>query len=105
MRAGPGDLRVPADGLPLQGHVVDDCGFGRLDELRQPSFRLNDEANLNVYDSDFALEQVRHLREDKKKSRRVTYECWRNRPWKENSRSVPPGLSDRSSDFRCSEHL
>lgn len=56
------------------------------------SFRLNDEANLNVYDSDFALEQVRHFEEDKKKSRRVTYDAWRNRPWREKLAERAAGL-------------
>ncbi|MBC8095502.1 MAG: cardiolipin synthase B [Akkermansiaceae bacterium] len=36
------------------------------------SFRLNDEANLNIYDAAFAVEQVRAFEEDKGKSRRMT---------------------------------
>lgn len=36
------------------------------------SFRLNDEANLNVYDETFAAEQVRVFEDDKRKSRRMT---------------------------------
>ncbi|MGZ8198062.1 MAG: cardiolipin synthase [Burkholderiales bacterium] len=47
------------------------------------SFALNDEANLNVYDREFALGQVRIFEEDVKRSRRVTFEEWRNRPWTE----------------------
>jgi cardiolipin synthase len=47
------------------------------------SFALNDEANLNVYDRDFALQQVRIFEEDLKRSRRITFEEWRNRPWTE----------------------
>jgi cardiolipin synthase len=45
------------------------------------SFQLNDEANLNVYDKAFAerLEDV--FEQDLKKSRQVTYEQWRHRPW------------------------
>jgi cardiolipin synthase A/B len=47
------------------------------------SFALNDEANLNVYDHEFALQQVRIFEEDLKHTRRVTYEDWKNRPWTE----------------------
>ena len=45
------------------------------------SFRLNDEANLNVLDRDFALTQVSDFDADLKRSRRITLEMWRNRPW------------------------
>jgi cardiolipin synthase len=44
------------------------------------SFRLNDEANLNVYDREFARRQTAQFEEDLKKSRRVTYREWRERP-------------------------
>ena len=47
------------------------------------SFRLNDEANLNIYDPDFARRQVEVFEEDKTRSRRVTLDAWRNRPWRE----------------------
>ena len=47
------------------------------------SFRLNDEANLNVYDARFAREQIEVFEADLKRSRRVTYEQWRDRPWNE----------------------
>jgi cardiolipin synthase len=47
------------------------------------SFRLNDEANLNVFDRDFALRQVADFENDLKRSRRVTYEQWAGRPWTE----------------------
>ncbi len=45
------------------------------------SFRLNDEANLNVHDRDFALRQIAAFNDDLKHSRRVTYEEWLARPW------------------------
>jgi cardiolipin synthase len=47
------------------------------------SFRLNEEANLNVYDKPFAerLEDV--FEEDLRQSRRITYQSWKNRPWHE----------------------
>jgi cardiolipin synthase len=47
------------------------------------SFRLNDEANLNIYDRDFAARQTRVFEEDLKKSRRVTFAAWQARPWNE----------------------
>lgn len=47
------------------------------------SFSVNDEANLNVYDRDFAGEQARIFAEDLKRSRRVSLEEWENRPWSE----------------------
>jgi cardiolipin synthase len=50
------------------------------------SFRLNDEANLNVYDQEFAQRQIADFREDLKQSRRVTFEEWKARPWTEKLR-------------------
>ncbi|MBC5768590.1 phospholipase D-like domain-containing protein [Ramlibacter albus] len=47
------------------------------------SFRLNDEANLNVYDADFAARQARIFEEDLKQARRITLEEWKARPWRE----------------------
>ena len=47
------------------------------------SFRLNDEANLNVYDPDFAREQVAFFEQDKTRSRRVSLEEWVARPFSE----------------------
>jgi len=49
------------------------------------SFRLNDEANLNVYDADFAKRQTAVFEDDIQRSRRVTYEAWLDRPWKEKA--------------------
>ena len=47
------------------------------------SFRLNDEANLNVYDAAFAARQAEVFERDLAKSIRVTFEQWQNRPWHE----------------------
>jgi cardiolipin synthase A/B len=44
------------------------------------SFRLNDEANINVFDQRFAREQARIFDQDRARSRRVTLEEWRRRP-------------------------
>lgn len=56
------------------------------------SFRLNDEANLNVYDADFAHEQSDVFERDKEQSRRVTLEEWRHRPWPEKLHDRLAGL-------------
>lgn len=47
------------------------------------SFRLNDEANLNIYDRAFALSQIDTFENDLKRAREITYEQWQNRPWLE----------------------
>lgn len=44
------------------------------------SFRLNDEANLNVLDHSFAEEELSKLQADVEKSKQVTLIEWRNRP-------------------------
>jgi cardiolipin synthase len=47
------------------------------------SFRLNDEANLNIYDRAFAARQIEVFKDDLTRSRRVTLGDWENRPMKE----------------------
>ena len=47
------------------------------------SFRLNDEANLNIYDPAFAQRQIDTFEDDLTKSRKFTYEEWQKRPWTE----------------------
>lgn len=47
------------------------------------SFRLNDEANLNIYDAAFAARQTEVFEADLKQSRRVTLQTWRARPFTE----------------------
>ena len=64
--------------------VVDDLwvsvGSTNFDER---SFKLNGEGNLNVLSEPFARRQVEVFFQDRARSRRVTLEEWRNRPWKE----------------------
>jgi cardiolipin synthase len=64
--------------------IVDDrwvsIGSSNLDNR---SFRLNDEANLNVLDAGFAAEQVRMFEQDLKRSKSISYEQWKKRPWHE----------------------
>ncbi len=47
------------------------------------SFRHNDEANVNVYDADFARRQIDIFQQDLQQSRRITYQAWLTRPLKE----------------------
>jgi len=47
------------------------------------SFSINDEANLNVLDPDFARAQVAVFEDDWKRSRRMTLASWNNRSWTE----------------------
>jgi cardiolipin synthase A/B len=56
------------------------------------SFRLNDEANLNVYDADFARRQVKDFEEDRKKAHRVTLAEWQHRPLSEKILEHAAGL-------------
>lgn len=44
------------------------------------SFRLNDEANLNVLNREFSQEQVQVFERDWAKARKITLQEWRNRP-------------------------
>jgi cardiolipin synthase len=51
-------------------------GSANFDER---SFRLNDESNLNVYDRDFALEQIADFDADLELTREITLEEWQDR--------------------------
>ena len=44
------------------------------------SFRLNDEANLNIYAADFARQQVEIFNADLSRSRRISLGEWQQRP-------------------------
>jgi cardiolipin synthase len=64
--------------------IVDDywvsVGSTNLDNR---SFRLNDENNLNVFDQEFAGAQAAVFEQDRLRSRQITLEEWRRRPWRE----------------------
>ncbi|MFB9126464.1 cardiolipin synthase [Paraburkholderia dipogonis] len=47
------------------------------------SFKLNDEANLNIYDRDFARQQTAVFADDIKKSQQITLDAWMHRPFTE----------------------
>jgi cardiolipin synthase len=58
------------------------------------SFRLNDEANLNVYSRAFAERQIALFNDDLKRSRRITFEEWEQRPWTEKLQERMESLID-----------
>ena len=47
------------------------------------SFHLNDEANLNVYDADFARRMTEVFEADLRRCKRITLQAWQGRPAKE----------------------
>jgi cardiolipin synthase len=56
------------------------------------SFRLNDEANLNVFESAFAQDQIRIFEDDKARSRQVSLQEWTQRPWTDKVLEHAAGL-------------
>ncbi|MEO8629910.1 MAG: cardiolipin synthase B, partial [Betaproteobacteria bacterium] len=44
------------------------------------SFNLNDEANVNYFDADFARGQIEIFKKDVANSRRITLQEWNSRP-------------------------
>ena len=56
------------------------------------SFRLNDEANLNIYDADFARRQIEIFEDDIRRSRRVSLREWQQRPFSEKLWEHAAGL-------------
>lgn len=51
--------------------------------LDNRSFALNEEINLVVYDRGVAAELEKAFAEDLRHSKKLTYEAWRSRPWRE----------------------
>jgi cardiolipin synthase len=49
------------------------------------SFRINDEANMNVYDEEFACRQTEVFEADLRNSAPITAEAWAQRPWTERA--------------------
>jgi cardiolipin synthase len=56
------------------------------------SFRLNDEANLNVLDADLAREQSEIFERDKARAHRVTLTEWKHRPLLEKAAEAAAGV-------------
>lgn len=73
--------------------VADECwvsvGSTNFDNR---SFRLNDEANLNVLNRELARKQIEIFRKDKEHARRITLEEWKNRPLREKILEHAAGL-------------
>ena len=73
--------------------VADECwtsvGSTNFDNR---SFRLNDEANLNVLNRDFAQRQIAIFKKDKERARLITLEEWRKRPLREKILEHAAGL-------------
>jgi cardiolipin synthase A/B len=61
----------------VDGHLTM-IGSANFDER---SFKLNDEANLNVYDAGFAAHMTQVFDQDVARSREVTYSQWQHRSW------------------------
>jgi cardiolipin synthase A/B len=84
LRAGAGIYEYQPTMYHTKVMVVDDVwssvGSTNFDDR---SFRLNDEANLNVLDPAFGAEQVRVFAADRARSRRITLAEWEERPFKE----------------------
>jgi cardiolipin synthase len=83
--------------LPTMFHrkvmVIDDLwvsvGSANFDNR---SFRLNDEANLNVFDRGFALEESAIFEQDKLLAREITWVQWKRRPLHEKLSDATVGL-------------
>jgi len=58
------------------------------------SFRLNDEANLNIYDADFARQQSAIFDADRARTKRITRADWESRPWTERVQEQAAALLD-----------
>ncbi|MGZ8868333.1 MAG: phospholipase D-like domain-containing protein, partial [Thermoanaerobaculia bacterium] len=56
------------------------------------SFRLNDEANLNIYDREFAARQTALFEADRARSRRISFDEWKSRPLREKIIEHAAGL-------------
>jgi cardiolipin synthase len=44
---------------------------------------LNDEANLNYFDADFAQRQIEIFQQDLARSQQITFQQWKDRPFSE----------------------
>ena len=91
-RAGWGDLLQAGIEIAEYAPTMYHCKIFIVDSLLvsvgstnfdNRSFRLNDEANLNVLNRAFAKEQMKIFDQDWQQSHLVTYEQWQQRPWQE----------------------
>ena len=91
-RSAWGDLLKVKIEIAEYSHTMYHCKVLIVDQLMvsvgstnfdNRSFRLNDEANLNIFDKQFALEQIQIFESDWSKSKQITYEQWLGRPMNE----------------------
>lgn len=84
MRAGVRFYEFQPALLHCKYFVVDEqwvsVGSCNLDDR---SLCLNEEANLNVWDRDFARQHLDVFEVDKRRSREITWQDWKNRPFRE----------------------
>jgi cardiolipin synthase len=82
LRAGVGLYRFAPSLFHSKLMIVDDylvlAGSGNIDDR---SFRLNDEANVAIYDRGFATHMAGVFERDLRRSRQVTLRQWQQRPW------------------------
>jgi cardiolipin synthase len=65
------------------------------DDHEARTARLNDEVNLNVFDTSFSRKQVEIFEADKRRSERVRFEQWKRRPWPAKTKNWPVALFRR----------
>ncbi|MCC5970583.1 MAG: cardiolipin synthase B [Pararhodobacter sp.] len=67
--------------------LIVDTGFVSVGSTNfdERSFRLNDEANLNVFNAEFAREQIEIFERDLAQSVRITVDSWERRPWRKRA--------------------
>ena len=65
------------------------------------SFRLDDEASMNVYDRAYAERMSAVFEDDLKRTRRYTYAQWKQRPWEEQFLRQWCDRSDHNCDRRA----
>lgn len=65
--------------LMVVDHYLTLAGSANFDNR---SFQLNDEANINVYDGDFAVHMTAVINADIAKATPLTYAQWQHRPWR-----------------------
>lgn len=70
-------------------HDFASVGSANFDER---SFRLNDEATLNVLDGEFACKQATIFEQDKHDCKEVLFADWARRPWREKAMECLCGI-------------
>jgi cardiolipin synthase len=66
--------------LMVVDHYLTMAGSANFDNR---SFQLNDEANINIYDADFAAHMTAVIDADLRHARPLSYAQWQQRPWRQ----------------------